>query len=187
MATSRGTVSSSSTVGRRRPRSGTKRNAGALSLHGCRSVAQLCERVADRRGRRLELLPFALRGSDIHGMLVATEDADFIVYDQDAPFYHQQHIQLHEISHLLYGHLDEADGLQGEQLHTQFPQLERLGAVKVLRRSDYDAHMERQAETLASFLGAALRAQSGPGDENESRAEEMRRVGQSLSRRHSLW
>jgi hypothetical protein len=184
MATSRGILGSSSSAVR--PRLGAQPDAESLNLHGCRSVAQLCERVADRRARRLELLPFGLRGSDIQGMLVVTEDADFIVYDQDAPVYHQQHIQLHEISHLLYGHLDEADGLQGEQLHTQFPQLERLGAVKAIRRGDYDAHMERQAETLASFLGAALRAQSDSDDENGSETE-LRRMNGSLSRRRSLW
>jgi len=96
MATLRGIPSSSAA----RPRPGAQRNVGLLSLHGCRSVAQLCERVADRRARRLEMLPLRLRGSDIHGMLVVTEDVDFIVYDQDAPAYHQQHVQLHEISHL---------------------------------------------------------------------------------------
>jgi hypothetical protein len=183
MATLRG-IPSSSAAGLR---PGAQRNVESLSLRGCRSVAQLCERVADRRARRLELLPVGLRGSDIHGMLVVTEDADFIVYDQDAPVYHQQHVQLHEISHLLYGHLDEADGLRGEQLHTQFPQLEHLGAIKVLQRSDYDAHMERQAETLASFLGAGLRVQSDLGDESRHQTEELRRISRSLSPQRPLW
>jgi hypothetical protein len=182
MATLRGIPSSSAV----RPRPGTQQNAGFLNLHGCRSVAQLCQRVADRRARRLELLPLGLRGSGIHGVLAVTDDADFIVYDQDAPAYHQQHVQLHEISHLLYGHLDEADGLQGEQLHAQFPQLEHLGAVKVLQRTDYDAHMERQAEALASFLGAGLRAQSDLGDESGYQTEELRHISRSLSPQRSL-
>jgi hypothetical protein len=183
MATLRGIPSSSSAAGLR---PGAPRNTESLNLHGCRSVAQLCERVADRRARRLELLQFGLRGTNVHGMLVITENADFIVYDQDAPAYHQQHIQLHEISHLLYGHLDETDGLRGEQLQAQFPQLERLGAVKVLRRRDYDDHMERQAETLASFLGAGLRAQSDLDDESGYQTEELRHISRSLSKQRSL-
>jgi hypothetical protein len=184
MATLRGIRSSSSAVS---PRPGAQRNVESLSLHGCRSVAQFCERVADRRARRLEVLPLGLRGTNVHGMLVVTEDADFIVYNQDAPVYHQQHVQLHEISHLLYGHLDETDGLRGEQLHAQFPQLEHLGAIKVLQRSDYDAHMERQAETLASFLGAGLRVQSDLDSESGLETKEMRRVNRSLSRQRPLW
>lgn len=184
MATLRGIPSSSSAAG---TRPDAQRNMESLSLHGCRSVTQLCEKVADRRARRLELLPLGLRGTNVHGMLVVTKDADFVVYNQDAPVYHQQHVQLHEISHLLYGHLDEADGLRGEQLHAQFPQLEHLGAIKVLQRSDYDAHMERQAETLASFLGAGLRVQSGIDSENGFQTEELRRVSQSLSPQRSLW
>jgi hypothetical protein len=47
--------------------------------------------------------------------------------------------------------------------------------------------MERQAETLASFLGAALRAQSAFDDENGSQTEELRRMSGSLSRQRSLW
>jgi hypothetical protein len=184
----RGLLSSSSApVGVRRLRPYTQHDPGALSLHGCRSVAQLCERVASIRARHLELLPFGLRGSAIHGVLVVTEDADFIVYDQDTPVYHQQHIQLHEIGHLLYGHLDEADGLRGEQLPAQFSQLARLGAVKVLQRSDYDDHMERQAETLASTLGAALRVQSDLDDQSGFQTEELGSISRSLSRQRPLW
>jgi hypothetical protein len=186
MAMWRRTVSSAA-VRLRRLRPDTQRNVESLSLHGCRSVAQLCENVADRRARRLELLPIGLRGTNVHGMLVVTQDADFIVYDQDAPVYHQQHVQLHEISHLLYGHLDEADGLRGEQLHVRFPELELLGAIKVLQRSDYDDHMERQAETLASALGASLRVQSDVDDESGLQTEELRRIGRSLSRQRTLW
>jgi hypothetical protein len=178
-------IRSSSSASHLRP--GAQRNVGSLSLHGCRSVAQLCEKVADRRARRLEMLPLGLRGTKIHGMLVVTEEADFIVYNQDAPAYHQQHIQLHEISHLLYGHLDETDGLRGDQLHAQFPQLEHLGAIKVLQRTDYDAHMERQAEMLASFLGAGLRVQAGIDGESGLGTEELRRISRSLSRQRFLW
>jgi hypothetical protein len=87
----------------------------------------------------------------------------------------------------LHGHLDEAEGLREEQLRAQFPQLQRLGAIKILQRSDYDDHMERQAETLASFLGTGLRIQSNLDDESGLEAEELRRISQSLSRQRSLW
>ncbi|MCT7373357.1 hypothetical protein [Mycolicibacterium llatzerense] len=92
-------------------------------------------------GRDIQLLPYRLSGSGVHGMLVRTGPTDYVVFDSETTTMHREHIILHELSHVLCGH--SAAG------HT--------GLGEVLRRENYLDDQEIEAETLASIMGQRVR------------------------------
>ncbi|MGL6234505.1 MAG: hypothetical protein ACRC20_04110 [Segniliparus sp.] len=146
-----------------------------LDLGPFQSLAELREIISKRRGRRIEAMPFPLRGTNISGLFLATPDVDLILYEQDAPLYHQEHIQLHELSHVLLGHVDEREPSSTDVL-AQLPQLHGHTVVKVLQRTDYEERIEHEAETMASILAMRLRQRSSTPE-----SEELRRIERSLS------
>ena len=156
-----------------------------LDLGPFHSVAELREIASRRRGRRIEAMPFPLRGTNISGLLLVTPEADLILYEQDAPAYHQEHIQLHELSHVLLGHVDEQEP-SGTGVLAQLQDNDSLARLhghtvdKVLQRTDYEEHTEHEAETMASILAMRLR-QHVDQRTSAPESEELRRIGRSLS------
>lgn len=109
-------------------------------------VHELCERVAARRGRPIRLLPVAgLTG--VCGLWIATDTSDLICYERDTTRPHQDHIILHELSHVLCDHYPVS--LSGTAL---FPDLDPGMVRAVLGRAGYSSDEEREAETLASLI-----------------------------------
>lgn len=97
------------------------------------------------------LVPIALPPRAPCGMLAATEDHDFIFYQERTSPFHQALIALHEISHLLFGHLVDAVISDGtSQLLT--PHLDPSLVRRMLGRTRYSEENEREAETLASLI-----------------------------------
>jgi len=121
-------------------------------------VHNLSDRIADRRGRPIRLIPVSdLTG--VCGLWIATDTTDLICYERDTTRPHQDHIILHELSHVLCDHFPVS--LQGNH-HTQalFPDLDPAMVRAVLGRAGYTTDEEREAETLASLIRqrAATRA-----------------------------
>ena len=113
-------------------------------------VHELCARVAARRGRPIRLLPVAgLTG--VCGLWIATDTTDLICYERDTTRPHQDHIILHELSHVLCDHYPVT--LPGEdRTSALFPDLDPAMVRAVLGRAGYAAEEEREAETLASLI-----------------------------------
>lgn len=134
--------------------------------------------LARQRGRPIELRPVALPLGAPCGLLVGTPDADFIVHSGHLSQVHAEHIDMHEVGHLLLGHHGDAGdrsiaavaapaGEGGGQaggpaaavdedlaaalaalLPALSPELIRL----MLGRTVYQDREEREAETFASLL-----------------------------------
>ena len=84
--------------------------------------------LAQRRGRHIELVPATLPATLPCGMLVSTDDADYIFHPIDTTPLHAQHIDMHEVGHLLLDHTaapDNRDAAEG-------PTLAEQGAVRLL-------------------------------------------------------
>jgi hypothetical protein len=64
----------------------------------------LIARLAERRGRPIELIPVGTRPDLPCGLLMVTDHADCIIYATDTSVLHQRHILLHEAAHLVCGH-----------------------------------------------------------------------------------
>jgi hypothetical protein len=106
---------------------------------------------AQRNGRPILLMARTLPPS-LSGAWLAAEDRDYIFYDDGTLLLHQQHIQLHELSHLLCGHEALACAAESDKRPQalaapgeMMPAFLRLGFPR--------AHpAEQEAEVLASLI-----------------------------------
>jgi hypothetical protein len=113
-------------------------------------VTTFVGRIAAQRGRPLHLRPIAgLTG--VCGLWIATDAADIVFYEQDTTPSHQEHIVLHELSHVLCDHYPVSMNLaaQAEEL---LPSLDPALVRRVLGRAGYSTDEEREAEMLATLI-----------------------------------
>lgn len=111
-------------------------------------VHALADRIAARRGRPMRLIPMAgLTG--VCGLWIATDTTDLICYESDTTGPHQEHIILHELSHVVCEHFPMGSASQASAL---LPDLDPAMVRSVLGRAGYSTEEEREAETLASLI-----------------------------------
>lgn len=121
-----------------------------LDLPAPFDVDAFCGSLAARRGRPVVLRPLVSKTGP-WGLWVAGAAADFIFYEQETSLLHQEHIILHEASHLLCGH-DPRPVSDAEFSRLLLPDLDPEVVRSVLRRAAYSAEEEREAELLASLI-----------------------------------
>lgn len=92
--------------------------------------------LAEANGRPLHLLPVDTAGG-MHGLWVATSQADYIAYEQRTTRPHQHQIILHEVAHMLWAHPSRS--------------LNELDTV-IRSRVPYAADQEREAEATATLI-----------------------------------
>ncbi|MEU9891795.1 hypothetical protein [Sphaerisporangium sp. NPDC051011] len=132
-------------------------------------MRELCAAIAEKRGRPIRLLPMTGQPG-LWGLWVATDTADFILYEQATTPPHQEHIILHELSHLLCDHYGSSFPSvdSGQAL---MPSLDPQMVHTVLGRTAYSAVEEQEAELLASLIQQrARRPSSAPGPPDQSGA-----------------
>jgi hypothetical protein len=124
---------------------------GHMDLTHPFSLDALCTRLAEQRGRpiRLHPLPREAAESGVCGLWVGTETVDYVFYEAQTTPLHQEHIVLHELGHILFGH----HSLEGEDP-------DGSGAPVILGRTNYTSRQEQEAEMLASMIRIRT---SGPG------------------------
>ena len=77
----------------------------AMDIPSPFTIESLSDRIATSRGRPLYLHPMAFPAdAATSGALVSTTDADHVFYERHTSTFHQNHIVLHELGHLLAGH-----------------------------------------------------------------------------------
>ncbi len=112
-------------------------------------IASFCDVLSRHQGR-----PIVLHGitsqAGMCGLWIATPDADHIFYERDTTPLHQEHIILHELSHVLCGH--SAPLPHTEWSRVLLPDLDVKMIQTVLKRAAYSADEEREAELLASLI-----------------------------------
>ncbi|MCL5108048.1 MAG: hypothetical protein M1401_04135 [Chloroflexi bacterium] len=143
-------------------------------------VRSFCRSLAAQRGRPLLLHPLASQAGPC-GLWVAGPTADYIFYEEETSPLHQDHIILHEASHLLCGH-HPAPVSETEFSGLLFPNLAPKTVKAVLARAGYSLEDEREAELLASLIlerAGAGRPANGPGVDSETEGI-LRRLEASL-------
>ncbi|TVT61963.1 ImmA/IrrE family metallo-endopeptidase [Amycolatopsis rhizosphaerae] len=121
-----------------------------LQIDAPLNVRVLCERLAQRRGRPIKLIPYPLPAPGVFGLWIGTIDADYIVYQKNTTPAHQEHIILHEIGHIISGHSGyEEDGDLWSQF---FPDIPPDMVHRALRREGYGPAFEREAEMVATVV-----------------------------------
>ncbi|WP_435130686.1 MULTISPECIES: ParH-like protein [Streptomycetaceae] len=140
----------------------------------------LIARLAERRGRPIELIPVDALPNLPCGLLMVTDHADCIVYATDTSVLHQRHILLHEAAHLVCGHDgagpgagDAADPGDAATAGSRalLPHLPDTLVRRVLGRTVYTEPQEHEAELLASLIcsRAAREARTPPLAEGQQR------------------
>lgn len=112
---------------------------------------QFLAQLAARRNRRIVLRPFAPGPGTPCGLWIATADADYVFHAAGTTPWHQTHIKMHEIAHMLLGHgcgTGAWQSLAGVLAPDVDPAMVRL----ILGRTSYSTAEERDAETLASLI-----------------------------------
>ncbi len=135
----------------RKMRSRCRRIVSDLRLPHPFSASRLVAAISAQRGRPLELIALPSLERLPCGLLIATDHTDYIGYPASTPL-HQLHIVLHEIGHLLCGHLD-GTGLNPTATAALTPHLSPELVRKVLGRDRYADEQEQEAELLASLIG----------------------------------
>jgi hypothetical protein len=108
-------------------------------------VRRFAEMVAARRDRAILLKGIHTEGETL-GAWVPLARGDVIVFEERTSTLHQQHIILHELSHLLCGH--HADARPTDLL----PDLRPEVVEAVLHRHRYSTEAELEAELMASLI-----------------------------------
>jgi hypothetical protein len=104
-----------------------------------------------RRGRRIVLVSHPMPAT-LFGAWLAGDADDYVFYEADTHPLHQTHICLHEMAHMLCGHLP----VRIDSLQTQVPlqQANADGAAidSLLLRSTREDQIEQEAELLAGLI-----------------------------------
>lgn len=99
--------------------------------------------LEDRRGRRIELVALPLQRMS-GGWIATTGGCDLVFYPANLPEVYQNHVQLHEMSHMILGH-------PGVTLN--FLRDVGVNALEsMLLRSAHSDEVELEAEMLASLI-----------------------------------
>lgn len=118
------------------------------------SVEKICEAISEQRGRRLYVHSITVtpaRGLKACGVWIATEIADHIFVEEQTSKFHQAHIILHEIGHMLCGHALE-DFTADIPRFAQHGHLDADRVARALARTSYNNRQEREAEMVASII-----------------------------------
>lgn len=121
----------------------------------------LCLAVSEYLQRPIRLLPLPLPPDAPCGLLVTTNRAFYIAYDNTTGPLHQRHIVAHELGHILAGHTAQMT-LDSDVAQLLMPTLDPHMVATVLARvPGYDAQAEREAEVIADLLWRHTGARPG--------------------------
>jgi len=119
----------------------------ALDVPWATDVRALCGGVARLRRRPINLLPMSFPDGALCGLWIASDAADYLVYEQATSAVHQEHIVLHELGHLLCDH-DAGGSFEVELFHHLDPE----AVLGMMGRTNYSTVEEQEAELVASLL-----------------------------------
>lgn len=121
--------------------------------------------MGERRGKPIRLVAHPIPVPGPFGVWIATETADYILYQERTTRSHQNHIILHELGHLLAGHRN-GEGQDDPMLSELYPDIEPDAVRRALRRTSYDDSQELEAETVATIIleWASVLDRVAPGD-----------------------
>ncbi|MDQ1034652.1 hypothetical protein QFZ75_001068 [Streptomyces sp. V3I8] len=134
----------------------------SLDLPVSFSLEYLCEQIAGRRGRPVQLAPLAFPASGPAGLLVSTATTDYVFYEACTTAVHQTHVIMHELGHLLWDHGPAGSGATDEMSagSALLPaDIDPTLVEHMLGRTQYSRPEEYAAEYFATRL---LRLASGP-------------------------
>ena len=127
-----------------------------LELGDAFTFASLLAAIEERRERAIRIVELEELGREANlcALLVELESEDLIFHAPTESRLHRQQFVLHEIAHLMLGHID------GEELRVPdflLPDIPPDTRRRLLRRQNLSDPNEVAAESLADHLAAAIR------------------------------
>ena len=129
------------------------------------TVERFRRALAARRGRPLTICAMpSLEPGGPSGAWIATEEADYVFFDESARPLDRGHIVLHEFADI---NCDDggAPAVSGEDVAALLPALDPEMVARVLGRSRYTQVEEHEAELLATLIAQAA-SRAGQQHEN---------------------
>lgn len=127
----------------------------ALDLPSPFSVEALVRELSARRGRPIRIHTLTIGSAvDACGLWIATASCDHIFVEEKTTRFHQEHIVLHEIGHILWDH-GSGEGENHSALATLLPDLRPDVVSRLLARTSYTSEQEQEAELVASLIHSA--------------------------------
>lgn len=118
------------------------------------SVDSLVRDLSARRGRPIRIHAVAISAAaNACGLWISTDVSDDIYVEKKTTKFHQEHIILHEIGHILWDH-SITDQETRSALSTLFPNLSPDMIGRLLARTNYTTEQEQEAELVASLIHA---------------------------------
>ncbi|GAA1179216.1 hypothetical protein GCM10009654_40590 [Streptomyces hebeiensis] len=151
-----------------------------LGLPRMSTVEEMCAAVAERTGRRVELVPRRMRVGEPSGFVERRADVDVVYVEEETSGLHRAHIICHELAHLLCGHLAEPPAEDEETGHVELPTIDPDMLRLVLGRSHYDEAAEEEAEILGAELTRVLVLAPGAGTTSQLAPALEHRKGQHV-------
>ncbi|ARF59882.1 hypothetical protein [Streptomyces gilvosporeus] len=134
-----------------------KRLIKELALPASVDLRGMCDIVATQVARPVHMVPMSL-GGVVSGMTASTDDGYWVFFELKTSPWHQAHIVLHELSHLLLGHAQDP-AMTEDALRIWTPSVDvatamrRMGLTAGLaRHHGYDNLAERETEVLGTLL-----------------------------------
>lgn len=124
------------------------------------SLNEWLDRLERVRGRDIDLCALTWAPGDPTGAWQSHPDHDLIAYPHNTASYHQDHIILHEIGHMLFEHTGQCV-LSDEEARRLAPSLRASAFVHLFGRTAV-AEEENEAEQFAHLLRARVAALSVP-------------------------
>jgi hypothetical protein len=138
-------------MGDRQLRRRCVRLADSLDIPIPFSLETLCAGLGIKRNRPIHLVPWMLPPGGPSGLLLGTGQADHVFYDWRARPLHRDHIVLHELGHVVWGHEIAVAG-EAAAARRLLPRLSPELVRRMLFRSQFSDAEERQAEVFASVM-----------------------------------
>lgn len=162
--------------------------ADAVSLPEPFDAGAFVAALAAERGRPIELMPVSAPEGAPCGLLMSTEHADYILYPTNTTALHRRHILLHEVGHLLCGHVGADGGADGVAIDAAagrqlMPNLSPELVRRVLGRTTYTEVQEREAELVASLLAQRVVRPAEPREPAPGVPDGVRRFDSLFGRR----
>jgi hypothetical protein len=127
-----------------------RRLLNELDIRPPLDVTELCRRLGTQRGKPIRLVEHPIPIPGPFGVWIATETADYILYQQHTSKSHQDHIVLHEIGHMIAGHQGEEH--ENQAIEQLLPGMQPAAVRRSLLRTSYDNEHELEAETVATII-----------------------------------
>jgi hypothetical protein len=159
-----------------------ERIVAALNVPTPLDMSAVRAEVSRITGRPIEVRVTDMPSRGLCGLWASIDGTDVIWVTAGSSSDHQQHVQLHELGHLLAGH-EGTSASMTEVLRELAPDLDPALVEAMLARKSYDTVAEIEAELLATMIGELGTRWIPPRPEAPGAvAEVLRRIEHDLGR-----